>query len=143
VQDVVRPLPVPDILTKPIWDAANEGRLVIQRCQDCQTYYHPPVHTCARCVLSGQFGQLHFAPVTGRGAIYSYTIIHDTRLGNFEKVLPYPVVLVELDEQPGLMLNGNMPTTLIGDLRIGSVVQVIFPDIGSGVRIPDFELVGS
>lgn len=141
MQDVVRPLPVPDMLTQPIWDGANEGKLVIQRCQNCQTYYHPPVHTCARCVLLGQQGELCFPQVTGRGTIYSFTVIHDTRLGNFEKVLPYPLVLIELDEQPGLILNGNMPTTAMDDLQIGAAVQVVFVDIGSGVQVPDFKLL--
>ena len=31
---VLPPLPVPDELTKPFWEAANQGRLVIQRCRE-------------------------------------------------------------------------------------------------------------
>ena len=33
---------VPDALTQPFWDAANEGRLVIQHCHACNRLQHPP-----------------------------------------------------------------------------------------------------
>ena len=32
---------VPDALTQPFWDAANEGRLVIQHCHACDRLQHP------------------------------------------------------------------------------------------------------
>ena len=37
---------VPDELSKPFWDAANEGRLVIQNCKACSRLRHPPAPTC-------------------------------------------------------------------------------------------------
>jgi 3-oxo-4,17-pregnadiene-20-carboxyl-CoA hydratase alpha subunit len=40
---------VPDELTKPFWDAANEGRLVIQNCKACNRLQHPPAPTCDQC----------------------------------------------------------------------------------------------
>ena len=33
---------VPDEMTKPIWDACNEGRLIMQACKACDyLQYHP------------------------------------------------------------------------------------------------------
>ena len=31
----IRPLPAPDELTRPYWEAAREHRLVVQRCAGC------------------------------------------------------------------------------------------------------------
>ena len=40
---------VPDELTKPFWEAANEGRLVIQNCKACNRLQHPPAPACSQC----------------------------------------------------------------------------------------------
>ena len=34
--------PVPDEVDKPFWDAANEDRLVVQYCVECDRLQHPP-----------------------------------------------------------------------------------------------------
>ena len=33
---------VPDDLTAPFWDAANQSKLVIQNCRACNRLQHPP-----------------------------------------------------------------------------------------------------
>ena len=33
---------IPDELTGPFWEAANEGRLVIQNCVSCDRLQNPP-----------------------------------------------------------------------------------------------------
>ena len=43
----------PDDLTRPFWEAANEGRLVIQYCADCDRLQHPPGRTCHVCGSDG------------------------------------------------------------------------------------------
>ena len=131
-----RPLPVPDPLTQPFWDAAQEGRLVIQRCPRCRTYQHPPKHSCPICGHPG----LNYEQVSGLGRVYSFTLVHDTRVKSFEAVLPYNVVLVELEEQSGLMLVVNMPTTAYKNLGVDVRVEVMFLNIGAGLTLPEFRL---
>ena len=40
---------IPDELTKPFWDAANEEKLVIQNCTACNMLQHPPSAACRNC----------------------------------------------------------------------------------------------
>src|SRR5579871_2981660 len=96
-----RPVPVPTPLTQPFWDAAKEGKLAIQRCTQCGRYFHPPTTICLNCHSLA----LEFAPVSGSGKIAARTIMHDPRIQGFgENVVPFAVIAVELDEQPGLLL---------------------------------------
>src|ERR1700751_5149468 len=90
----LRPTPIPNDLTQPFWDAAKNRRLAIQRCQDCGRYFHPPLPICNNCYST----KLAFETVTGRGRIYSRTVMHDPRILGFgEAVVPYAVIAVELD----------------------------------------------
>ncbi len=131
-----RPVPVPDQSTKPFWDAVQQRQLVIQRCQACKRYSHPPVSYCQNCGSR----DLRFEAVSGRGAIYSFTIVSDTRLKGFEEVLPYQVVLVELTEQRGLLMTVNMADTPVSGLRIGAPVLAHFIEVENGVVLPEFLL---
>jgi uncharacterized OB-fold protein len=136
IVDSLRPLPVADELTRPFWDAAREGRLVIQRCQECGTYFHPPLPRCDICESS----DLRFETVSGRGTVYSFTRLHMARLAAFADATPYAVVAVELVEQPWLLFTCNMDSTDSGALTIGAPVEAIFVDIGDGLVIPDFRI---
>src|SRR5947208_13694504 len=96
IADRSRPLPVPDEVTGPFWDAARQRRLAIQRCQRCATYFHPPLPACDVC----ESDDLRFETVSGRGTIYSFTWLHAAALDAFKAASPYAVVRVELAEQP-------------------------------------------
>src|SRR5439155_262362 len=69
---VTRPIPVPNELSRPFWDAARQKVLALQRCQACKHFQHPPYATCVRCMGI----DLKFEPVSGKGAIYAYTIMY-------------------------------------------------------------------
>ena len=138
-----RPIPIPNVLTQPFWDGAKADKLVIQRCQLCHVFYQPPVDVCMDCLARGNTSTLSFETVSGKGVIYGHTLVHDTRLGGFEEILPYPVVLVELEEQKGLILNANMPDTDPAEIHSDVPVEVYFIDIGSGMKLPEFRLVNN
>ena len=44
-----KPIPVPDELSKPFWDACNERRLIVQNCTACDRMQYPPQAMCAGC----------------------------------------------------------------------------------------------
>ena len=50
---------IPDELTKPFWDAANEERLVIQHCHACHRLQHPPAPRCEQCGSGDNLGRTH------------------------------------------------------------------------------------
>ena len=134
-----RPLPAPDDVSGSFWSAAAEHRLVVQRCRSCSQLQYPPDVCCTRC--QGQ----EFEPgeVTGRGVIYSYAVVDRPLHAGFLNALPYVVVLVELDEQPGLRLLTNLVDVPDGTaLSCGMPVEVTYEDRGS-VTLPQFRLSGA
>ena len=132
-----KPVPVPDEISQPFWDAAKERRLVAQRCSQCGYYNHPPRLMCDRC--SSQ--NLEFAPLSGRGSIYSFTVMHQPSVAGFEAEVPYVNLVIELDEQAMLLMVSNLPRAELERVRIGGRVEVWFEDRGTNVVLPQFRLV--
>ena len=132
-----KPLPAIDELTKPFWQAAAQQQLSIQRCQDCNYFNHPPRPLCDACLSQ----RLAFVPVSGRGTVYSYTIMHQPNIAGFEKEVPYINILVELDEQPRLFLVSYLPLSERDRIRIGGKVEVTFEKVNDEVTLPQFRLV--
>lgn len=121
-------------LTQPFWDAARDQRLAIQRCQDCSYYNHPPKPLCDRC-LSDKLG---FEDVSGSGTVWSYTVMHQKSVAGFEEAVPYLTALVELDEQPMLLLPTNLPGVDAENVTIGLPVSVTFTDVDGDFVLPQF-----
>ena len=132
-----RALPATTDLTRPFWQAAMQGRLAIQRCQACGYYNHPPKPLCDRCLSA----ELRFEEVSGAGTIWSFTVMHQQSVAGFEQSVPYLTALVELDEQPMLLLVTNLPGSAAGDVRIGARVQVRFQSLNDEVALAQFEVV--
>jgi uncharacterized protein len=131
-----KPVPVADDLTRPFWEAARERRLLVQKCGACGYYNHPPRSVCDACLSQ----QLAFAPVSGRGTIYTFTVMHQKDVAGFGEEAPFINVVVELDEQPRLLMVCNIAASERGKIRIGAAVRVDFEDRGDGVLIPQFNL---
>ena len=112
---VTRPIPVPNELTKPFWDAARRQVLELQRCQACKHFQHPPYATCVSCMAT----DLAFEPVSGKGAIYSYTIMYHTGDRRFTAAIPYASIIVELDDAPGTLLAANLLEASYTEAKVG------------------------
>jgi uncharacterized OB-fold protein len=74
---------------------------------------------------------------SGRGTIYSYTVIAHREVSPFKDWLPYVVALVELDEGPRLVTNvvGCEPN----EVRVGQRVEEVFERIDESVTLPKFK----
>ncbi len=131
-----KPIPIPDDLTRPFWEAARERRLVLQRCATCNYYNHPPRHACDACLSQ----QLRFEPVSGLGRIHTFTIMHQRDVPGFESEAPFINIVVELEEQPALFMLSNLPISERDRLRIGAPVKVEFEDRGNGEIVPQFRI---
>ncbi|MBI3301858.1 MAG: OB-fold domain-containing protein [Deltaproteobacteria bacterium] len=132
-----KPLPAVDDLSRPFWEAARQHRLVVQRCRECGYFNHPPRPACDAC----QSQQLHFEPVSGRGTIYSFTVMHQPNIAGFEDQIPYLNLLVELEEQPLLFMVSNLPASAEEKMRIGGRVEVFFEDVDAETTLPQFRPV--
>src|SRR5262245_56820026 len=119
-----RPLPAVDDLSRPFWQAAKQHQLVVQRCGECRYFNHPPKLVCDACLSQ----HLAFEPVSGRGTIYSFSIMHQPNIAGFEEQIPYVNILVALEEQPLLLKVSNLPGSEKDKIRIGNKVAVYFED---------------
>ena len=134
---LAKPIPAPDALTEPYWDAARREVLAIQRCSDCRLYIHPPDAVCPACNSEA----LAFETVSGRGRVYSYTVVRDNVTRGFEDQAPYVVALIELEEQERLIVVTNLLGLAPDRVRVGLPVAVEFEAIGEGIRLPQFRVV--
>jgi len=129
-----RPLPIRDELNRAYWDGAQQGELVILRCRECGTYVHPPRATCSKC----RYEALEPTPVSGRGTVYSWSVMHSTGNPGFEDKIPYAVLVVELDEQENLITIGNLVGADPSQLAIGTPLEVAFEKVNDEVTLPQW-----
>src|SRR6266849_2125564 len=115
--------PVPDALSKPFWDACNEGRLVMQTCGACNRMQYPPEATCSQC---GSKDHLVWREVSGQGKIYSYGVMHDCRIRVLQADQPFNLAIVQLDEDPGIKMYSHLPGTPVDEVPVGAAVRVEF-----------------
>jgi len=130
----IRPVPVPDDLTRPYWDAARAHELRIQRCAACGDYQHPPKATCVSCGGAG----LEWPLISGRGVIYTYIVDHRMMTPGFNE--PYAVAqVVPVEAQRDTVrITTNIRGCELGDIYIGMPVQVAFEDVNAEVTLPQF-----
>jgi uncharacterized OB-fold protein len=131
--EYTKPLPLPDGDTKPYWDAAKEHRLLIKRCQDCQTAIFYPRSICPNCMSD----RVDWVEASGRGTIYSYTVVHRAP-PQFVQDAPYVVALIDLAE--GVRMMSNVVGAAPSDVKIGAPVEVVFDDVTPEISLPKFKL---
>jgi uncharacterized protein len=127
------PFPLPAITedTRPFWDGCRRHELVVQRCTGCGTLRHPPAPACWKCR-----GFAHgWIALSGRGTVFSHATVHRAFLPELASHVPYTVVVVALDDAPGIRLVSNL---LDGEARIGLPVEVVFEDVSADVTVPRF-----
>ena len=84
---------------------------------------------------------LEFAPVSGRGTIYTFTVMHQPSVAGFEGEVPYINIVVELEEQPMLFMVSNLPHAELDKIRIGGRAEVWFEERGGVLALAQFKPV--
>jgi hypothetical protein len=127
---------------------ARKHRLVVRKCKACGLLRYPPTHACPWCMDLGWTWQ----EVSGHGTIYSYEIVVHAIQPGFKEIAPYPVVLVELDEQRGRptadeslriianLLKPDLSPEGEANVAIGKRVRVVFQDLAAHIALPQFTL---
>ncbi len=129
------PLPQPDSLTAPFWEACRRGALEVSVCSECGHRFLPPGPCCPRCWST----RLAPQEVSGRGRVFSFAVYRRT----YHPAIPAPyvVALVELDEGPRLISNivGCAPEEVDIDMKVelcleeaGDFVLPRFAPVGDG-----------
>jgi len=128
------PLPEPDELTQFFWDGVHAHELRILRCDGCGKFIHWPRPVCRFCLGTS----LTPTVVSGRGRLHTWTIPLQPFDAYFRSHLPYVLAVVELDEQPGLMVVTDIVDCAEEDLALDMPVEVTFREVAPGVTLPLF-----
>ena len=124
----VKPSPQPNELSRPYWEAAAEGRLVLQCCSDCGKVRVYPRLLCDACYSNA----VHWKPATGRGTLHSWTVAHHAFHPAFAGDLPYTLVTVDLEDGVRALGRWNGGDT---PLALGLAVQGRFEPREGGVDL--------
>ncbi len=125
-------LPTIEAESRPYWDAAAEGRLLVRTCRDCGEAHHYPRPFCPACWSES----VEWSEASGRATLYTWSTVHVNGMPPFAERVPYVAAVVDLEEGPRLMTNivGCDPDTL----SIGMSLVVDFEDLTDEIKSPVF-----
>ncbi len=89
-----RPQPPANALSKPYWDAAAQGRLLLQHSAACGLPRHYPRLLCSACYSR----EVNWVESPAIGKVHSWTVAHHAFHPAFRDELPYTLVTIDLDE---------------------------------------------
>jgi uncharacterized OB-fold protein len=130
-----RALPQPDHASRHYWQRAADGQLVLQRCVACGEYQFYPRSLCGACA-----GETEWVDATGRGTLYTYTVIRQSRSEAFAALSPYAVGIVELDE--GVRMMSNIVECDVDALQVGMALEVLMLKAADDIGLPFWRPVG-
>ena len=126
-----KPIPQLTEFNRPYFEGCALGELRIRNCRRCAARFRFNHYLCPNCWSD----DLGWEPVSGRGTVTHFTVVHQAPYDAFEPDAPYAIVLVELAEGVRMMANllGCDPSAI----RIGMRVKAIFEPRGE-LHIPQF-----
>jgi uncharacterized OB-fold protein len=152
MQLVIRPT---DSEHRGYLEEARKHHLVVQRCDACGMLRGAVGAACPFCTSL----EWSWHPVSGKGVIYSYQIVAQAVQPAFLDWVPYPIVLVELDEQRDVPWRAGKEDETISlrvvanlcsvdpmvpeaeeNVAIGKRVEVCFVDLDDTMALPQFRL---
>lgn len=131
-----KPLPEINSLTAPFWEYCRKHELRMQFCRRCGEWIWYPKAICPKC---GKGDQIVWERLSGKGSVYSFTIIRQVidNSDSFSKDIPFVIALIELDEGPRIY--SNIVGTSYDSVSIGDRVEVVFEDITNEITLPKFK----
>jgi len=130
--EYTKPLPTLQGLTQEFYDWCGERELRFQRCSECSAWRHVPREMCAEC---GSF-RCEWAPSSGRGTVFTWTVVARALHPAFKDALPYAPVVIEMEE--GVRILSEVLDCPLDELEIGMPVEVVFDEVTPGVTLPKF-----
>ncbi len=132
-------LPELSDLNRPFF---TSGQVQVQVCDDCGVLQQPPDEICGSC----QSTKLSFRATSGEGSIESVAVVHQAVHPALKDACPYAVVVVSLDDAPGVSVIGNVLNRDPGEVAIGQRVRACFETCPSAdgeetLKIPQWEVV--
>lgn len=132
------PLPHATLATRPFWAAAREHRLIVQCCDRCASYRFYPSAGCDRCASPA----FTWRQMSGMGRVYSWIVVRRTVDAAWQRRVPYVSSIIELAEQPGLLMPGLLTDIAPEQVQANASVQVWFEDVAPEFTLPRWRPAG-
>ena len=129
-----KPLPLLDGFAKDFYGFCKQRELRFQRCRDCRAWRHVPREMCPQC---GSWNW-DWEKSSGRGKIFTWTVVARPMHPAFKDDCPYAAVVVEMEE--GVRLLSQVTDCPPDRLTVDAAVQVVFEDVNPEIALPRFEL---
>ncbi|MEQ9451755.1 MAG: Zn-ribbon domain-containing OB-fold protein [Pseudomonadales bacterium] len=131
------PIPRQGTHTRPFWQGAREGKLMLPKCEDCGQVHWYPRHICPHCHSMN----LTWVEGSGEGTIYTYAVQHMV-FGKWAEQAPFVTAYIDLKE------GDRMLTVLRGvdphkpeEIKIGAAVRVEFEQADDETFVPYWRVV--
>jgi len=128
-----KPVPIVNEWARPFWEAARENKLKIQQCRDCGKHVFYPRISCPECFSEN----VDWVECSGRGTVYSFTVVENNPPSAFIQDLPYVVAVIRLEE--GVQMLSNIVQWEPGTLRCDMPVHVTFEKLTDEFTLPKFK----
>ena len=135
--------PLPDLAderTAEYFAGAARGELVLPRCDSCKRFVWYPEDECPHCGARS----FTWTRVSGRGRVFTWTVVRRAFLPAFEEMVPFVTALVSLEEDPAVRIVSYIvdcePDALAADLPVEAVFRPLqFPTVPDrSVAVPMF-----
>jgi uncharacterized protein len=122
-----------DHVSTGFFEACQRHEFTVQRCKDCGNFQHPPRAVCTSC----HSFDLEWAGVSGRGTVFTYTVVHHGP-GMLSEYVPFNIVSVELEGTNGTRVVSNLIDVAPDQIKIDMPVEVTWEEAINGTVVPRF-----
>ena len=132
-----KPIPDPDPVSQPFFDAAREGRFVLPRCTACNRVHWYPRLICPHCHSQ----EIEWFEASGEGRVHTFAVQHRA-FGGWADETPFVTAYIDLNEGDRMftVLRG-VDATKPETIAIGARVRVEFEPATDEVHIPFWRVV--
>lgn len=130
--DFEKPLPLQTPAAQPFWNGLRNGKVCIQRCNDCGAWIFYPRNHCTACFSKS----LSWREVSGDATLYSYTVARQPTAPHFADEVPQLLAIVELEQ--GVRMTSTLVDADPKDLRVGMRLRPQFDHVTEEVTLLRF-----
>ena len=119
-------------LHAPFWEGVRAHELRLQRCDSCGRFRFIPGEMCPGC----HSASATWTVVSGRGSIYTYTVVHRAPTPAYQADAPYVIAHVELEEGPRII--ATMVECPPDEVTVGMAVEAAYEDVEPDLTLYHF-----
>lgn len=128
-------VPNPREQALPYWKSAREHKLKFLRCEDCETWIDYIKLQCSNCGSR----KLSWSACSGKGRLYSYSILYRAASPAFREKVPYVLAIIELEE--GIKMMSHLINHDLAQIEVGMEIEACFDDAEDEMAVPYFQPV--